>query len=391
MIFISLSVLVFSAFAVDPDCGEFGWGFGDWKGKVEIPKLDVTIHTKDVSVGVILGEIWSLAWSVWCFLMITVVNIYLLVMMICRYQYDLEHEHRRLSVDNDEEALHHFDVQGSTSSHNSHYDHRRSTEYESHRNEFDVESDSMPAQSDNCIRRFWRWMMKTHPVHFVQFQLFAGLAVVAIIGMLMKKMTHKIGFAGNLDPRPSGTCVSSSGMPSGHAITAVFALVFQLGFYYQAKKAAEKELEEPFVQEAAEERNGESYKLLPFIRKSLIAIAFYGPIPFARVWLQDHTWAQIGIGAPIGLIFALIHLRLTWNLGYSGAHAFDTFTFFHREVNVKYDSIYSDIHTVTTFPQKLRRFFVKESYFNGLKWGVHVTTFLVVLIIIVASLTWKRQ
>jgi hypothetical protein len=346
--------------------------------------------------------------------MMTVVNIYLLVMMICRYQYDLEEvevAHGRQF--NNSVEIRASDVEDERTDEDWGLSPRSSMGLT---HEVDIE---MPVESENCLGRLWRWivdglrwiadcvrrlwrwivefnvhMMEKHPVHFVQLQLLTGLAVVASIGKLMKTMTHEIGFAGNLDPRPSGTCVSSSGMPSGHAITAVFALVFQLGFFLLAKNAGEKELEkrdakeleEAFVQEAVEERNGESDKLLPFIKKSLIAIAFYGPIPFARVWLQDHTWEQIGIGAAIGLLFVAIPLYLMRDFAYSNAHAFDTFTFFHREVNKKYDNIYSDIDTGLTLSQKLRGFFVKESYFNRLKWGVHVTTFLAVFLIIGKSL-----
>jgi len=86
--------------------------------------------------------------------------------------------------------------------------------------------------------------------------------------------------------RPSGSCLESKGMPSSHAAlaTAYFVnLHLELIFKPQPSSTS---LAWTVVHKAV-------------VGALLWAMLF--PVPFTRVALHDHSWAQIGVGALVGL------------------------------------------------------------------------------------------
>merc|ERR1719181_2339453 len=406
MIFISLPFVAllptFAASAAHPDCGEFGIvGNGDWKGKVAVPKLDVTIHTKDVSFMVVLGEVWSLAWSVWCGLVLSVINIYLVIMIICRYKVLQHKSDGSVSLT---KALEDEDVSPR----------RRATS-----ELVFMESDTLESDANNQSfpQKFMDYM-KADPVKIIQLSFTLGLTLVAVLGKVAKDyIAHKYYSDSPLDPRPEGTCVKSSGMPSGHAMTAVFALLFIWFFYFMSwwfydpnhasRTTAELETPEVYQLQRSLSRN-QSEDIAPaadevapsspqdlnrrFAIKMSIALVGFGPIPFARVWLQDHTWAQIGWGALCGAVLAGLWIALIWLLfgnslkKASSDDIFDLFTWFSKKGA---DHWVADAQ-LEGFG-KITQYFVNEQNFTRVKLLVNGGTLVIVTVIIFLSLTVKRQ
>ncbi|TDH73885.1 uncharacterized protein CCR75_002950 [Bremia lactucae] len=88
-------------------------------------------------------------------------------------------------------------------------------------------------------------------------------------------------------PRPCGSCVSSNGMPSGHATNAIglfmwILLESLLGVGYQWKMVK---------------------KVAVCVGITLLLI----PVPYSRIYLGDHTRLQVVIGCINGVLFGLFY------------------------------------------------------------------------------------
>jgi len=90
--------------------------------------------------------------------------------------------------------------------------------------------------------------------------------------------------------RPSGSCLHSKGMPSSHSAlaTAYFVNIHLeiIATFISSKKQLSSTSEWTITQKAV-------------ISGLLWTVLF--PVPFTRVALHDHSWAQIGVGALVGL------------------------------------------------------------------------------------------
>eukprot|EP00658_Telonema_sp_P-2_P008509 TRINITY_DN13212_c0_g1_i1.p1 TRINITY_DN13212_c0_g1~~TRINITY_DN13212_c0_g1_i1.p1 ORF type:complete len:379 (+),score=87.02 TRINITY_DN13212_c0_g1_i1:250-1386(+) len=89
--------------------------------------------------------------------------------------------------------------------------------------------------------------------------------------------------------RPSGSCIHSKGMPSSHATLAItYWVLFNL-----------EVLLKPHVTSTS------SWTLHSKAAVLVAAWVLLLPVPFTRVVLKDHSWAQIGVGALIGTCVAV--------------------------------------------------------------------------------------
>ena len=85
--------------------------------------------------------------------------------------------------------------------------------------------------------------------------------------------------------RPQGSCLYglSYGMPSGHACTSISALSYLL---------LELHWDRPEISSPTK------------LAATAALVLFLAPVPFSRVYLQDHTPAQAGAGAAVGAALA---------------------------------------------------------------------------------------
>ncbi|ETN06238.1 hypothetical protein PPTG_14003 [Phytophthora nicotianae INRA-310] len=113
---------------------------------------------------------------------------------------------------------------------------------------------------------------------------FLFIPIFAIINAVILVMS--LGECSECD-RPCGSCVSSNGMPSGHATNAIglclwLILETLLGFGKQWTAVAKLVLCAGFI--------------LLFV-----------PVPYSRMYLGDHTELQVVIGSVDGVVFGLIY------------------------------------------------------------------------------------
>lgn len=87
--------------------------------------------------------------------------------------------------------------------------------------------------------------------------------------------------------RPCGCCVSSNGMPSGHATNAIGLCLWMI-------------LETILGV-------GKRWTLATKVAACVGFILLFVPVPYSRMYLGDHTALQVGIGSVDGVIFGLIY------------------------------------------------------------------------------------
>ncbi|KAG2772937.1 hypothetical protein JG687_00006489 [Phytophthora cactorum] len=113
---------------------------------------------------------------------------------------------------------------------------------------------------------------------------FLFIPIFAIINALILVMS--LGECSECD-RPCGSCVSSNGMPSGHATNAIglclwLILETLLGI-------------------------GKQWKV---VSKAALCVGFillFVPVPYSRMYLGDHTELQVVIGSADGVVFGLVY------------------------------------------------------------------------------------
>eukprot|EP00656_Telonema_subtile_P050503 TRINITY_DN6556_c0_g2_i1.p1 TRINITY_DN6556_c0_g2~~TRINITY_DN6556_c0_g2_i1.p1 ORF type:complete len:359 (+),score=61.24 TRINITY_DN6556_c0_g2_i1:181-1257(+) len=117
--------------------------------------------------------------------------------------------------------------------------------------------------------------------------LMAGMIVVVNEGFFKRVISQD---------RPSGSCLSSKGMPSSHAELSI-------GFWWY------------FHLECFFKRHLTSTHAWTGKDKMTVMIAVYVlllPVPFTRVVLHDHSWAQVGVGALVGAVIGTIWFVALW-------------------------------------------------------------------------------
>jgi len=97
------------------------------------------------------------------------------------------------------------------------------------------------------------------------------------------------------EPRPSSSCLTSCGMPSGHSCYAVGLFVFVLLWDSVSRSIDDMET-------AQDHRPQSRGQFAAYLAAALL------PIPWSRVHLGDHTVSQVVVGAIVGIIGAGVWL-----------------------------------------------------------------------------------
>jgi membrane-associated phospholipid phosphatase len=85
-------------------------------------------------------------------------------------------------------------------------------------------------------------------------------------------------------PRPEGSCLASQGMPSSHCIIAIGGLLVALHHLRLAGHVTPT--------------------------RAALMMAMLLPVPWARVFLSDHSVTQVMAGSVIGAALALLHIKV---------------------------------------------------------------------------------
>ncbi|POM74957.1 Phosphatidic acid phosphatase [Phytophthora palmivora] len=113
---------------------------------------------------------------------------------------------------------------------------------------------------------------------------FLFIPIFAIVNSAI--LVTSLGECSDCD-RPCGSCVSSNGMPSGHATNAIglclwLILETLLGV-------------------------GKQWKAFTKAAVCIGLVLLFVPVPYSRVYLGDHTELQVGIGSADGVVFGLVY------------------------------------------------------------------------------------
>ncbi|KAL3663153.1 hypothetical protein V7S43_011564 [Phytophthora oleae] len=113
---------------------------------------------------------------------------------------------------------------------------------------------------------------------------FLFIPIVAIINAVI--LVKSLGECSECE-RPCGSCVSSNGMPSGHATNAIglclwLILETLLGV-------------------------GKQWAVVTKATTCTGLILLFVPVPYSRMYLGDHTDLQVGIGSADGVVFGLVY------------------------------------------------------------------------------------
>ncbi|CAH0474560.1 unnamed protein product [Peronospora belbahrii] len=113
---------------------------------------------------------------------------------------------------------------------------------------------------------------------------FLFIPIFAIINSFV--LVLSLGECSECD-RPCGCCVSTNGMPSGHATNAIglclwLILETLLGV-------------------------GKQWRLTTKVAICVCLVVLFVPVPYSRMYLGDHTELQVIIGSANGIVFGLIY------------------------------------------------------------------------------------
>lgn len=120
---------------------------------------------------------------------------------------------------------------------------------------------------------------------------FLFIPIFAIINSLILVMS--LGECSECD-RPCGSCVSSNGMPSGHATNAIGLCLWLI----------------------LETLMGVGKQWMVMTKVALCAgfILLFVPVPYSRMYLGDHTELQVVIGTADGVVFGLVYFFVLRNV-----------------------------------------------------------------------------
>lgn len=116
---------------------------------------------------------------------------------------------------------------------------------------------------------------------------FLFIPIVAIINAVI--LVKSLGECSECD-RPCGSCVSSNGMPSGHATNAIGLCLWMI-------------LETLLGV-------GKQSTVVTKVSTCVGLILLFVPVPYSRMYLGDHTDLQVGIGSADGVVFGLVYFFL---------------------------------------------------------------------------------
>lgn len=111
---------------------------------------------------------------------------------------------------------------------------------------------------------------------FLLFYLLLAISGVLLNEKVLKRIIQ--------EPRPPGSASTSYGMPSGHATNCYAWLVWCLLELWTSRAHSE----------------GLTWFLV------LLAVMVLGPVPYARVYLQDHTKKQVLVGCLVGSLIGVV-------------------------------------------------------------------------------------
>uniref|UniRef100_A0AAV1TQY1 Phosphatidic acid phosphatase type 2/haloperoxidase domain-containing protein n=1 Tax=Peronospora matthiolae TaxID=2874970 RepID=A0AAV1TQY1_9STRA len=94
----------------------------------------------------------------------------------------------------------------------------------------------------------------------------------------------------NACKRPCGSCVSSNGLPSGHATNAIG---FSLWIVLEALVGG-----------------GKQWTTRTKVTRCGAALVLFLPVPYSRMYVGDHTELQVVIGSADGIVFGLLYFLL---------------------------------------------------------------------------------
>ncbi|KAK1943532.1 hypothetical protein P3T76_004928 [Phytophthora citrophthora] len=113
---------------------------------------------------------------------------------------------------------------------------------------------------------------------------FLFIPIVAIINAVI--LVKSLGECSECD-RPCGSCVSSNGMPSGHATNAIGLCLWMI-------------LETLLGV-------GKQWSVATKAATCTGLVLLFVPVPYSRMYLGDHTDLQVGIGSADGVVFGLAY------------------------------------------------------------------------------------
>ncbi|KAG7392769.1 hypothetical protein PHYPSEUDO_014256 [Phytophthora pseudosyringae] len=113
---------------------------------------------------------------------------------------------------------------------------------------------------------------------------FLFIPIVAVINAVI--LVKSLGECSECE-RPCGSCVSSNGMPSGHATNAIglclwLVLETLLGV-------------------------GKQWEAVTKVATCAGLVLLFVPVPYSRMYLGDHTGLQVGIGSADGVVLGLVY------------------------------------------------------------------------------------
>ncbi|CAH0488615.1 unnamed protein product [Peronospora farinosa] len=109
---------------------------------------------------------------------------------------------------------------------------------------------------------------------------------IPIFGGINSIIVLSLGECSECD-RPCGSCVSSNGMPSGHATTAI-----GLGLWLILETLLGV---------------GKQWRVITKVAVCVGLVVLFVPVPYSRIYLGDHTELQVVIGSADGVVFGLVY------------------------------------------------------------------------------------
>lgn len=116
--------------------------------------------------------------------------------------------------------------------------------------------------------------------------------------------------------RPYGSCLTTCGMPSSHATISIGFLTWMLleGLFRKKRHGADLVSVDIELPDSSRARTGSFWeddspvaRITPKQRAKwcIFWIVVLLPVPFSRVALRDHSWAQVSVGSVLGALEAL--------------------------------------------------------------------------------------
>lgn len=110
--------------------------------------------------------------------------------------------------------------------------------------------------------------------------------------------------------RPSGSCLTSCGMPSGHSTFAMALFVYNACDYMARERSMPAE-QQRLSSDFSSGTTGASSTAVQSTNIGIAQLALVGllllPVPWSRVQLHDHSLSQVLCGSALGSVLALAY------------------------------------------------------------------------------------